>query len=154
MARSRNFASSQHDDSVHGNRPWVYFMIDSFFLITQFFVLTFHVKADEKVLPQHMPPGVIHPSDVPILDRTTTLPVHVMRSGSATAYRVMAGAPLSLEELDGALQRSAAAGLNYTVRISYDATVPFGDIMAVYNACSKAGLKNCGLVPLRYGDSR
>src|SRR5476649_846043 len=41
-----------------GDRPWVYFMIDSFFLVTQFFVLTFKVRTGEDlILPHKLPPG-------------------------------------------------------------------------------------------------
>src|SRR2546423_1360377 len=50
----------EHGDSAgtHGDRPWVYFMVDSFFLVTQFFVLTFKLKiADDYVLPHRLPPG-------------------------------------------------------------------------------------------------
>ncbi len=151
MARSRKFTASQHDDSPHGNRPWVYVMIDAFFLITQFFVLTFHVKVDEKVLPQQMPPGGTHQVSR-TLDDSHTLPVHVMRNGTETVYRVMS-TPVSLDELDGALQRSNSAGLDYTVRVSYEPSVPFGDVMAVFNASTKAGLRKCGLVPLRTRES-
>jgi biopolymer transport protein ExbD len=147
MARSRIFATSHEEDSTHGNRPWVYFMIDAFFLVTQFFVLTFHVKADEKVLPQQLPPGISKPTP-DLLTPATTLPVHVMRNGAGLVYRVQA-TNVSLEELESALQRSAGAGLEYTVRVSYEASVPFGDVLAVFNASSKAGLKRCGLVPLR-----
>src|ERR1700712_5630187 len=49
-----------HDDEGggHGDRPWVYFMIDSFFLVTQFFVLTFKVRTGEDlILPHKLPPG-------------------------------------------------------------------------------------------------
>ena len=47
-----------HGGGMHGDRPWVYFMVDSFFLVTQFFVLTFKLKiADDYVLPHRLPPG-------------------------------------------------------------------------------------------------
>ena len=57
------------DETGHGgSRPWVYFMIDAFFLCTQFFVVTFHVKTDEAVLPRDLPPhGGIGPVTVAML---------------------------------------------------------------------------------------
>ena len=143
MARSRGFASS-HDDSVHGNRPWVYCMIDAFFLITMFFVMTFHVKNEEKVLPNELSAarpggggGTLH-----------TLPIHVMHNGAVTVYRVNS-AEVSLTQLETSLQNSTTGGAQYVVRVSYEAGIPFGDVMSVFNACKKAGIEKCGMVPLR-----
>ena len=150
MARSRGFASS-HDDS-HGNRPWVYCMIDAFFLITMFFVMTFHVKNEEKVLPQEMAQGphppVVHPDPLNL----HTLPVHVLRNGAATFY-VVNSQQLSEAQLDSAFANLTNSGANYIVRVSYDARVPFGDVMCVFNSCKKAGIEKCGMVPLRGSDA-
>jgi len=58
MSRKAGGGGDHGDDMGHGDRPWVYFMIDSFFLVTQFFVLTFKLKiADDLILPHKLPPG-------------------------------------------------------------------------------------------------
>jgi biopolymer transport protein ExbD len=146
MARSRGFLSShKEDEGVHGNRPWVFCMIDAFFLITMFFVMTFHVKQDEKVLPQAMAGGTGPGPRDPLV---RTLPVHVMRSGAATVFRLNAS-EVSLDQMEAALKNSNTVGTQYIVRVSYEAGVPFGDVMSVFNACKKAGIEKCGMVPLR-----
>ncbi len=153
MARSRGFLSSYPgDEGVHGNRPWVFCMIDAFFLITMFFVMTFHVKNEEKVIPQQMANGGYPPSPRPPILDLHTLPVHVMASGAATTYRLNA-AEVSLAQLEASLQNSTASGAQYIVRVSYDAGVPFGDVMSVFNACKKAGIEKCGMVPLRRAEA-
>lgn len=73
------------------DRPWVYFMIDAFFLCTQFFVVTFKIKSDEVVLPQKLPPGGYVPRIVTDDFNKRKLSVHVSQApGSNVAtYRYM-----------------------------------------------------------------
>ena len=51
-------SDSDSENGGHSDRPWVYFMIDSFFLVTQFFVLTFQLRTTEDlVIPHKLPPS-------------------------------------------------------------------------------------------------
>ncbi|MCY3021282.1 MAG: biopolymer transporter ExbD [Planctomycetota bacterium] len=139
-------------ETGHSSRPWVYFMIDAFFLCTQFFVVTFHVAVDERVLPQQLPPGCIPRTPTPNppprpIDRTEKLRVHVSRANGAPVYEY-GSVRRTLAELNQALTDAAVAGKTYTVHVSYDAGVPFGDVMAVFNACARLHIQRCGLVPL------
>lgn len=103
---------------------------------------------DEKVLPQAMALGG-GGGGSPLV---RTLPVHVMHNGVAATYRINS-AEITLAELDAALRNSAAGGAQYVVRISYEAGVPFGDVISVFNVCKKAGIERCGMVPLRRGEA-
>jgi biopolymer transport protein ExbD len=150
MARNR---LSLHDESEpgHGNRPWVYFMIDSFFLITQFFVLTFHLPSNEAVLPQEM-----H-GDTRGVSRLVVEPirVHVTRAepARAPAYQVLVAGDRrdhSLAQFNDYLHATASARPGgVSVQVSYDAQLPFGDVMNVFNLCRKYNVERCGLLPLR-----
>jgi len=148
---SRRNASIHDEEEIGHNRPWVYFMIDAFFLVTQFFILTFHVRNDEVVLPQKMPPGT-YPNDG--VTRSQPLHVHVTRSSSvpAASYIVNnsgASETYSLTEFTELLAGAAQTSRAFCVRVSYDSDVPFGDVMPVFNACSKYKIENYGLAPLR-----
>lgn len=146
-----------HDDGGGGHggdRPWVYVMIDAFFLITQFFVLTFKVKVDEVVLPQRLPPGGTVPAkSTNALDNKKKLSIHVSRSGDAAQYEFMTK-QVNLQGLNDMLAGSVGGGQEYQVRVSYEAEVPFGDVLAVFNACSKVKIAECGLIPLRGTQAR
>ena len=147
----------RHEEATgHNDRPWVYFMIDAFFLCTQFFVITFHVKVDEAVLPQHLPPGAIKPdhSKQIIVDplAVNRVRIHVARANGAPVYECM-GQSGSLADSEAALARCKALGQDCIVQLSYEAAVPYGDVMAVFNVCSKLDIKKCGLVPLRGVDA-
>ena len=141
----------------HGDRPWVYFMIDSFFLVTQFFVLTFHVRSDEVILPQKLPPGGGgRPTKDSMTEPKEQINVHVMRDPGSTkpSYLVKSGgasqpntADQFMEMLSTTAQTKSPDKLS--VRISYDQDIPFGDVMPVFNACSKFKIAECGLIPLR-----
>jgi len=131
-----------------GDRPWVFFMVDCFFLITEFFVLTFKFKVEESVLPQKLPPGGTVPARSPVTNSKETLRVHVSNSSGTPEYEILSKR-VSMSELNDMLARSTSVGKEYTVRVSYDANVQFGDVMAVFNACSKMKIAECGLVPLR-----
>ncbi|HEY3322632.1 MAG TPA: biopolymer transporter ExbD [Planctomycetota bacterium] len=140
-----------HDDEPgggHGDRPWVYFMIDSFFLVTQFFVLTFKVKVDEVVLPQRLPPGGTSPGRATSAIDKKKLNIYVTRSGGAASYEFMQRS-VNLQGLNDMLAQSVGGGQQYQVRVSYEPEVPFGDVLAVFNACARVKITECGLVPLR-----
>src|SRR4051812_33583155 len=104
MARFGPRKSHENDAVGHGDRPWVYFMIDCFFLVTQFFVLTFHVKGDDVVLPQRLPTGGQgHPqTNLPPAPQTAT--VHVSNNAGTVSYEFM-HQKFSLQELTDALAR-------------------------------------------------
>lgn len=151
-----------HDESGHGgDRPWVYFMIDAFFLITQFFVLTFKVKSDELILPQKLPPGGgagRKTTDALVVPKEQ-INVHVMRDtpGSKPTYMVKSGGTgqqNSLDQFMDMLSNTAQTKSpdKLSVRISYERDIPFGDVMPVFNACSKFKIAECGLIPLRATD--
>jgi biopolymer transport protein ExbD len=138
-----------HDEVGHGgDRPWVYFMIDAFFLVTQFFVLTFKVKADEVVLPQKLPPGGTMPSKSTAVDNKKKLTIHVSNQAGAASYSFMQK-ETNLTGLQDMLAGSVGAGQEYQVRVSYEPDVAFGSVLAVFNACSKMKISECGLIPLR-----
>ncbi|HEY3324511.1 MAG TPA: biopolymer transporter ExbD [Planctomycetota bacterium] len=146
MRKSTKNPHAEEQDSVGHNRPWVYFMIDCFFLVTQFFVLTFHVKVAEVVLPQKLPPGAYPPGHGDSFSRTVR--VHVSQQGAALSYS-MNSQPGTLNDLEAGLSAVRQASHSCTVKVSYDSDVPFGAVMAVFNACTKTGINQCGLVPLR-----
>ena len=151
-----------HDEGGggHGDRPWVYFMIDSFFLVTQFFVLTFHVRSDEVILPQKLPPGGGgRPTTATLTEPKEQINVHVMRAtpNSKPSYLVKSGgasqensADQFMEMLSTTAQTKSPDKLS--VRVSYERDIPFGDVMPVFNACSKFKIAECGLIPLRSGE--
>jgi len=141
---------TEEENNPHGDRPWVYFMIDAFFLCTQFFVITFHVKTDEVVLPQKLPPGTRGPG--PLGPRVERVYVHVSRENGAPVYRYMSQAG-SLRDLEVALTRVATAGRDCTIAMSYEGGVPFSDVIAVFNICSRLDIRKCGLIPLREADA-
>jgi len=132
----------------HDQRPWVFFMVDCFMLITEFFVLSFKFKTEEVVLPHKLPPGggggglVLH---------ERTLSVHVMGVGGVPVYRIMQK-QLPFAEFADTLAGVASADTRFTVRVSYERLVPFEHVMAVFNECSKVRIKQVGLVPF-HGDS-
>ena len=138
----------EEDESPHGNRPWVYFMIDAFFLCTQFFVVTFRIKCDDVVLPQKLPPGGQGPGTA----RPDRVCVHVSHDNGMATYRYLTQ-PGSLRDLEAALTRVRTAGRDCTVAVSYEATVPYADVLAVFNLCSRLGIRKCGLIPLHEGDA-
>ena len=137
--------TSQHDsDDAHGSRPWVFFMIDCFFLITQFFILTFHVRVEELVLPQKLPYGCTGRQ----MTRAEPVRVHVVRSNGKAEYKFLSTAN-SLEQFEASLRRVKDAGRDCVVRVSYAQDVHFSDVIAVFNACNRLAIEKCGLVPLR-----
>ena len=131
----------------HGDRPWVFFMVDCFFLITEFFVLTFKFKVDESVLPQQLPPyggGGRGCGPAP-----ESLRVHVNDRGK---YEVL-GKTYTLEELTGRLSiLSDTSPDQYLVRASYDPQVTWDKVLSVFDACNKVRIAKCGLVPLHGAD--
>ena len=140
-----------HSEEGHGgDKPWVYFMIDCFFLVTQFFVITFKVKTDETLLPQRLPPGGTVPGkSASTLENKKKLAVHVSRATGTATYEFLSR-QADLQGLNDMLAQSVVgAGENYQVRVSYDENVPFADVMAVFNACAKVKVAECGLIPLR-----
>ncbi|HYG78497.1 MAG TPA: biopolymer transporter ExbD [Planctomycetota bacterium] len=136
------------DDHGHGDKPWVFFAVDCFFLITQFFVITFKVKSDELALPQRLPPGGTSPGKSSALDTKKKLSVHVSRVNGVANYEFMSKS-VNLQGLNDMLAGSVGGGQEYQVRVSYAADVPFGDVLAVFNSCAKVKIAECGLIPLR-----
>ena len=159
MSRKKMGANGGHDEGGggHGDRPWVYFMIDSFFLVTQFFVLTFHVRSDEVILPQKLPPGGGgRPTKDVVAEQKEQINVHVSRdsANSPPNYLVKsggAGQQNTLAQFTEMLATTASTKGpdKLSVRVSYEASIPFGDVMPIFNACSKFKIAECGLIPLR-----
>jgi len=151
MRRRRFGMGDAETDEAGGShdRPWVFFMVDCFFLITEFFVLTFKFKMDEPVLPQTLPVGR---GGGPCADAVEPLPVHVMQNGPRATYRCMSR-ELSISELTDVMAELQSSGRRNRVKVSYQSTVAWGDVMAVFNACSKTRIGSCGLVPLREVDA-
>jgi len=143
-------ADGGHDDDAggHGDRPWVYFMVDCFMLITEFFVLSFKFKTEEVILPHKLPPGGTVPS-TKMMDKTQTLSVHVMRDGNTPMYKLGPSQPVSLGQFSSTLAGMVTGGTEFTVRISYERLIPFEDVMMVFNECSKVKIEKVGLVPSR-----
>ena len=152
MSRKRHGPVGGHDHGggSHGDRPWVFFMIDCFMLILQFFVMTFKVKSEETILPQKMPPGGTVAAKTAVPEQKQVLYVSVDRPNGATApvYEYMTK-QVSLEGLAGTLAANVSSGKAIQVRVSYGANVPWADVMGVFNECAKAKITECGLVPIR-----
>src|SRR5579862_1931582 len=151
MGRKRHRAGggSSGSGTGHGDRPWVFFMVDCFFLITEFFVIIFKFKSEESILPQRLPPGGSVPSKTPQHDAKEQLNIHVMVNGGQPVYKFL-DSMASLPEMTQKLANSAQAGGDrYSVRVSYEPEVPFECVMAVFNACNKVKIAECGLIPLR-----
>ena len=140
----RRIHKTTAEETPHANRPWVFFMVDCFFLITEFFVLTFKFKVEESVLPSHLPPGGTRPGSAAIVQ---SLRIHVRSTCGAACYEVL-GEQFSLADLNSKLQAWNQTG-QHAVRVSYEPKVLWGDVIAVFNTCKKAQISDCGLVPLR-----
>jgi biopolymer transport protein ExbD len=150
MSRRRislSSTQSSEESSAHSDRPWVYFMVDCFFLITEFFVITFKIKNDEAVLPQKLPPGgPVHGTERSQLE---SLYVHVVNEGGQPRYKFN-DVTLGESALSDRLVAAARAKSGETaVKVSYDADVQWKDVMTVFNTCNKARIAQCGLIPLR-----
>ncbi len=147
---TRRFATQfgEHTGADHA-RPWVWFMIDSFLLVTQFFVITFHVRNNDPVIPLDL--AKCGPDGIRVPPRPTTaqiMRVHVRRDGTNLVYQYNAQ-PNTLAALETSLATLRQAGRELKLRVSYDGEVPYGSVMAVFNICQRVGIAECGLVPLR-----
>jgi hypothetical protein len=144
----------EHSDSTHGDRPWVYFMVDSFFLVTQFFVLTFKIKiGDDYVLPHRLPPGGQgRPTSTTAPKTPVGITVLKQNADSVPQYQMNGGELLDERSVVQKLQdiTDGKNPENYSVRISYEGKfVVFKDVMPIFNACLKLKIKECGLQPSR-----
>ena len=151
MKRTQSLLRQPAGETAHADRPWVYFMIDCFFLVTQFFVITFHIKVDDSALPRQLSSESWRPNPLlplPLADLSSRVRIPVSRPGNAPVYECMQQ-PYSLAELEAALARVRSAGRECSVRLSYDPAVPYGDVLAVFNACSRLDIRKCGLIPTR-----
>jgi biopolymer transport protein ExbD len=131
-------------------RPWVWCMIDAFALIMAFFVSTFHVRQVESVLPQALsksggPPNTTPPT---IVNDQETLRVSVSRENGAPVYTYHSVRG-TLADLDQSLAGASQSGRAMRVKIAYESGVPFGDVLAVLNSCTRAGIRDVGLIPAR-----
>jgi biopolymer transport protein ExbD len=141
----------ESDESGHGgDKPWVFFMVDAFFLITEFYILTFKFRSEETVLEQKVPPGGgpgIHIASP--REDTQPLRVHVSGSGASVSYTYQ-GESTTEAGLNATLASLAQSGPDkYVVKVSYDSNTEWGDVMAVFNACKKVKITRCGMVELR-----
>ena len=140
---------------AHGNedRPWVYFMIDAFFLCTQFFVITFKVKSDEPCLPQKLPPGGTAMAKNVAVDAKKKLSVHVSQNPGGQATYLFMTREVNLSGFVDMLSSSTGGGQEFQVRVSYEPDVRWEHVLSVFNACSKMKIAECGLIPLRGRDA-
>ncbi|MBI3832432.1 MAG: biopolymer transporter ExbD [Planctomycetes bacterium] len=142
LLRRKNMAANPEDESGHDSRPWVYFMVDCFMLITEFFVLTFQFKTEEVILP-HKLPGC---TGIPSQCMTESLTVHVQHVNDVPVYQVLRE-PYDQTRLADCFARAVSQKKNVIVRVSYDKAVPWSDVMNVFNECSRARIQQVGLVP-------
>ena len=149
MSRHRIRIHKDESDG-HANRPWVYFMVDCFFLITQFFLVSFQVKAEKFILPGKFPPGSTGPVRA---TRDEVLAIHVLLKNGQSMY-LFQGQVSSIAELDTVLQRTKTSGRKLSVQLSYEAGVSWQGVIDVINACSRADIHNVGMVPLRADQAR
>jgi biopolymer transport protein ExbD len=129
-------------------RPWVFAMIDAFMLIVNFLVVTFKFKAEEPILAQRMPPGMVRFGPVVAQINKEPLYIKVTRGPTGPVYEYLTR-QVSLQELSSVLAGTKASGREIQVRVQYDRDVPWQDIMSVFNECQKYQIIDCGLVPLR-----
>jgi biopolymer transport protein ExbD len=129
----------------HDSRPWVFFMIDCFLLLTQFFILTFNFKTDEPVLPRRMPGGIPNTGPCRPPPPNLLIDVHVLRNQGVIEYLVLK------QRTDFSGLRRSLANYKETksmVRISYEQDLQWREVMTVLNECAANELES-GLVPLR-----
>lgn len=155
MAHKRfRFGGHGEQGGGHGDRPWVYFMIDSFFLVTQFFVLTFQVRTSQDLVLPHRLVGSGCPSSItsiPSLKTDVAISVNRAHPDSASAYRINGG-----ESMDGSSVATKLTDMAigkdpdlFNVRIVPGPSAKFGDVMPILNICKKLGFKECGIQPSR-----
>lgn len=139
------------DVGLHGERPWVYFMIDSFFLMNLFFVLTFRMKTgDDVVLPQKfVQPGCPGPRERVVVP--VAIAVNRDSSFSTPTYRINGGEKMDVQTLNTRLVELSAGrdSSMFSVRIAYDGKVIFDDVMPILNTCVHLKITQCGLQPTR-----
>ena len=144
---SASSTHSSHDETSGHDRPWVYFMVDCFFLITEFFILTFKFKTEDYILPNRMPPGsTISPPTTP--KKTEIVKLRADSSNPAQPYSFM-NQGLTHDEMKALLGRVAASGKEIQVRVEYTAQTPWGLVADIFNECQRFQIKDCGLTPLR-----
>lgn len=151
---ARRFGEKSGGEGGTHERPWVYFMIDSFFLVTQFFVLTFQLRvANDLVLPNKLigTGGIICPPP----ERFAKMPVGitVLQSAADAAPKYQMNGGELLDE-PGVVARlndmvSGTSPERFSVRVSYEGKVVFKGVMTIFNACKKLGIQECGLMPSR-----
>src|SRR5687768_6628214 len=111
------------DQDAHGDKPWVYFMIDCFFLITAFTIMSFQLRTEEEVLENKLPPeggAKVVPYSAP-----QPVHIHVIATNGEPRFRVE-GSECSEAEMKTSLQSLAQLGPErYRVKISYDADTPW-----------------------------
>jgi biopolymer transport protein ExbD len=140
------------EKDTHGSRPWVYFMIDCFLLMTNFFIISFQFKTQEPILPQKLPPGcgIRLPGYTPPLD--TKLLVHVkhVKEGTKekTVYEYL-GRSVTMDELTGVLRDVARGAAKVRVLVSYADNCRWQDVVDIFNQCQRLKIDQCGLVPSR-----
>src|SRR5579862_1639916 len=148
---ARTFGKTHGGEGGIHERPWGYFMIDAFFLVTQFFVLTFQLRvADDVVLPNNLLPGnrtIVTPPPPP----KTAVGITVLHGATGSKYQMNGG---ELLDEQGVIARlgdvvNGKSPSKFFVKVSYDGEVAFKDVMTIFNACKKLGIPECGLQPMR-----
>jgi hypothetical protein len=124
--------------------------------IAQAKLVNVNYMTDQKLQPKTKEtdaPPPIEPLASPVSDVVIgNLHVHVKRDGNNAVYSFQ-DTELSLREFTEKLTRTAAPNpRSCSMRTSYDPDTSWGDVMAVFHACSSAKVGECGLIPLR-GDN-
>jgi biopolymer transport protein ExbD len=143
----RHISNSHDDDTPGHDRPWVYFMVDCFFLITEFFILTFKFKTEDFVLPGKLPPGA-HDPDPRYVIPAEIVKLGVDSSNPAQPYSFM-NQRLTHDEVKALLTRAAASGKGVQVRVEYTAGTTWAPVAQIFNECQHVKIQDCGLIPLR-----
>ncbi len=151
MSRRRRILSiGSGSDAPHGDKPWVYFMVDCFFLITQFFLIAFHAKTGATYsLERTNPPGNTnkHPVE-PIHSPDEILPVHISQENGQVTM-LFQNHTTDFANFSESLRRVASGRNTFKVNLSYDANVEWQKVIDVMNECSKLKIEKCSLIPLR-----
>ena len=149
MSRRRRILSiGSGSDAPHGDKPWVYFMVDCFFLITQFFLIAFHAKTEQFSLPRTNPPGNYPPTLHPLPTTDEILPVHVSQTNGQTTI-LFQNQTTDFANFSAALRRASSSRSTLKVNLSYEPNVEWVKVVDVMNECSKLKIDKCSLIPLR-----
>src|SRR5262245_32301674 len=106
---AKHKSESHEETGGHGDKPWVFFMIDAFMLIVSFLVMNFKFKVDDVILPHKLPPGGTVSSKQVALDKKEMLPIHVIHNGDSAQYEIFTQ-QCNIQELEGRMTSTVSSG--------------------------------------------